>query len=110
MRRYFCDWVELIELHPEMYVGERNLTLLKHLLTGINMALEPHERIPDVWENMHEWIRRELNFEELGYYAYDHSLLEFTGGDQKKATALFFILFRKYRVEMEMRFPATPQL
>lgn len=100
-----------IESRPGMYLGSFSITALDHFLAGYRMAeLEqgkPYKKeiFPLDFRYMHEFVKIRLDGENRGW---SYNILQFCGGDEKKALYMFFDLYREFlQLGMKRYFKAT---
>lgn len=99
----FYNMMKGFQTRPQMYFGQKSLTLMMFYLRGfwdaaIMFGIEFENGFHP---NINDWIRKQLAVEDKLSLHYSNLILEECNNDEEKAFDLFFALLEKFKLEKE---------
>lgn len=98
----FSSFLAYIHRYPQMYVGEKSISLLRIFFIGFETALKYSKseyNTNSFFTDFDEFIR--WKYKENGAWGWDRRILEKVNNDEEKAVDLFFALLEEFKLEKE---------
>ncbi len=101
---FFYNLMKGFQTRPQLYIGEKSLSLLVMYLQGFYTATQS---FGIKFENgfypkgLNDWIRKQLTVEDKEALHFSNLILEECNGDEEKAFDVFFALLEEFKLEKE---------